>query len=318
MEMMMPNGRSPASCAKTFDRLTNRVSSIIAPGLSTIAYDQPALPQKPRRKRRPSGEVASTSVDRTIQPQQQPPPLLHAPIPAQSQQYYFAPVNLHEPADHAAQWNQSVSVAQGEQPAYQGKKRGRPSKAEYEVKAREAAERGEPWPPPKKIKTPRPSIEGGNLLDEAINDRSGAAGTGDGAADLSASPGTKKKVPRKPKAAQSGPMEVPPRTSSVAASRSLALEAAASAAEQMQIEYPKGPETQASDFAASESLVAGMQAQAAQMDTKLNETAVSDISQGQLGSRPDTVQSSVTVEQAIDAISSEERQEREDVPTTTQ
>lgn len=319
--MMMPNGRSPASCAKMFERLTNRVSSIIAPGLSTIAYDQPAPTQKPKRKRRLSGDVAPTALDRTIQPQQQqqqPPPLPQAQIQAQAQpqQYYFAPVNVDEPADHAVHWNPAVPVSQGEQPVYQGKKRGRPSKAEYEIKAREAAERGVPWPPPKKVKTPRPSIEGGSLLEEVVTHEPGAAGVGNVAGELATSASTKKKVQRKSKPAPSAPMEIPPRTSSAAAQRNFALDATASAAEQMQVDLPKGPETQTSDFAASESLGAEMQAQAAQMETKPNEVAVSDFSQEQLDTRPDTVQSSATVQQETDPASREERQERQDPSMT--
>lgn len=40
------------------------------------------------------------------------------------------------------------------------KKRGRPSKAEIEVKAAEYAARGEPYPPPRKSKNPKSSAEG--------------------------------------------------------------------------------------------------------------------------------------------------------------
>ena len=45
----------------------------------------------------------------------------------------------------------------GERP---GKKRGRPSKAEREERERAAAERGEEYPPPKKRKAPKVSLEG--------------------------------------------------------------------------------------------------------------------------------------------------------------
>lgn len=40
------------------------------------------------------------------------------------------------------------------------KKRGRPNKEEHERRVREAAERGEVYPPPRKTKTPRQSFEG--------------------------------------------------------------------------------------------------------------------------------------------------------------
>lgn len=60
----------------------------------------------------------------------------------------FAPVNLQG----------QPSPAQGGE--RQGKKRGRPSKLEHEQRVREAEARGEVYPPPKKIRTPRPSMEG--------------------------------------------------------------------------------------------------------------------------------------------------------------
>ena len=63
----------------------------------------------------------------------------------------FAPVNLPG----------QTSPAQGGE--RQGKKRGRPSKIEHEQRVREAEARGEVYPPPKKIRTPRPSMEGASV-----------------------------------------------------------------------------------------------------------------------------------------------------------
>ena len=60
----------------------------------------------------------------------------------------FAPVNGQE---------QPASGRSEERPR---KKRGRPSKAEHELRVAEAAARGEVYPPPKKAKTPRQSTEG--------------------------------------------------------------------------------------------------------------------------------------------------------------
>ncbi|KAI4260266.1 MAG: hypothetical protein LQ352_000388 [Teloschistes flavicans] len=48
------------------------------------------------------------------------------------------------------------------------KKRGRPSKAEAEVKAAEYAARGEPYPPPRKPKNPKPLPEGASPMGSSI------------------------------------------------------------------------------------------------------------------------------------------------------
>ena len=81
----------------------------------------------------PAGEASTSSAARTIQPR---------PVA-------FASVNGQE----------ATTTLESDEPPK--KKRGRPSKAEQEIRAARAAERGEIYPPPKKVKTPRPSVEGG-------------------------------------------------------------------------------------------------------------------------------------------------------------
>ena len=142
-----------------------------------------------------------------------------------------------------------------------GKKRGRPSKAEYEQRVREAQERGEVYPPPRKRKTPRPSLEGlaveGTVTpvipDSSIHETSTgkrkakAKTTIKGAATKSAS----------------ATDEIP------------GLNTISGEADQMHVETEKEPmkstipETQSTDFPARESLLSGMREYAtqAEMDT---------------------------------------------------
>ncbi|MCJ1373554.1 hypothetical protein MMC20_004782 [Loxospora ochrophaea] len=63
----------------------------------------------------------------------------------------FAPVNLNGPDQ----------LVPGSGDKRTGKKRGRPSKAEFELRVAEAAARGEVYPPPKRVKAPRQTQEGG-------------------------------------------------------------------------------------------------------------------------------------------------------------
>ena len=136
--MALPLGRSVAACAETFENLRAQ----LAPGY-TIPHQpavrpeyQPPVP-KPKKRPIPSGD-ASTTADRTIQPRVSS----------------FAAVN--DPNDPPT--FPSAPASTDEPPTK--KKRGRPSKAEHEIRAAEAAARGEPYPPPKKTRTPRPSAEG--------------------------------------------------------------------------------------------------------------------------------------------------------------
>lgn len=138
------------------------------------------------------------------------------------------------------------------------KKRGRPNKEEHERRVREAAARGEVYPPPRKTKTPRQSLEGGSHPAMA------AAGTAEPGAAEDGSAGKKKSKKAKGtgNATHLAP-EIPARISS--------LEATAKAAEQGSKDTERTfkstiPETQVSEFPARESLLAGMREHAAAMD----------------------------------------------------
>ena len=151
------------------------------------------------------------------------------------------------------------------------KKRGRPSKAEYEAKVAEAAARGEEYQPtPRRKKKPRPQPQGtptAGMVTPSMTEV-GAAGEGS----------TGKKKARKPNAAP----EEPSSQAFGTAARTFALEATAHAADKMRIEEDKPvkstiPETQASEFEARESLLANMREHAEQL-------------------APDTMQSTMTLQ----------------------
>jgi len=169
--------------------------------------DYQAPPPKPKKRPVPSSDV-STTADRTIQPRVSS----------------FAAVN--DPNDHPA--FPSTPASTGEPPPNK-KKRGRPSKAEHEIRAVEAAARGEPYPPPKKTRTPRHSAEGAaptaNIFTPIL---AGPGGVGE------SSTGRKPARPKRPKQA---------------AARNPSLEATAHAADQMRTEIGEDigstvPETQ--------------------------------------------------------------------------
>lgn len=189
------------------------------------ATEQSTSAAKTKRKRPSPDEGPLLLGDRTIQAQP------------------FATVNTS--GDPAYQLTAPLPPTTGEPPQ---KKRGRPNKEEHDRRVREAAQRGEIYPPPKKIKTPRPSLEGvagaGNLAVAAPSTAEGVS--------------TGKKKAKKPKstsAAMQAAPEIPTRISS--------LEATAMAADRMQIDEEEAvktsvPETQASGYSAQESLLADM------------------------------------------------------------
>ena len=140
------------------------------------------------------------------------------------------------------------------------KKRGRPSKAEYDLKVAEAAARGEVYPPPKKIKTPKTPIE------------EGVASTMLGAPDDGGLPGN------------STPSEAKKRTPKAKADKSpqTTLEATASAANALgQSSGAAGSETQSTEMVPPESLSANLQEHAAQAETSLHEQRQQSASRGE-------------------------------------
>ena len=223
-------GRSVSACRRAYDHL---LTPSVAPP-SSFQFAGPFNPQppnpRPSKKRPAPSESSSTTGERIIQAQP------------------FATVNA--PQDPAT--FQAAIFPSAEQ---QGKKRGRPNKEEHERRVREAAERGEIYPPPKKVKTPRPSLE-----NYPMGELSSAPATFvPTASDVSSS--TKKS--KKPKASSIAPQQapqIPARTSSI--------EATSSAADPMRVDTEETAEKtmsqiQAPDFPAGESLLTEMREHAA-------------------------------------------------------
>lgn len=212
---------------RAYDSLLNPSSVPTVPFQPGDAIEQLISTAKARKRRPTPDEGLLPPGDRTLQAQP------------------FATVNTS--GDSAYQFAAPLAPTTVES---QGKKRGRPNKEEHERRVREAAQRGEIYPPPKKIKTPRQSLEGaGNISLTA---------SGMTEADIAEEGSTGKKRAKKAKttsaATQLAP-EIPARISS--------LEATARVADRMQIdteETGKGriPETDVSEFPAKESLLAGI------------------------------------------------------------
>lgn len=193
-----------------------------------VTFEQPfpQNPSKPKKKRPASGGNIPSAIDRMIQPQQ----------PSN-----FASVN---PSSDPATDQGATDSLSGGPPK---KKRGRPSKAEYEAKVAEAAARGEEYhPPPKRKKTPRPSLQGApnpGMVTPSVTDIS-AVGEGS----------IGKKNARKPTAV----FEEASSLTSGPPVRNLALEVTAHDASQMQYNEDKPvkstmPEAQASEVKGRES-----------------------------------------------------------------
>ena len=223
-------GRSVSACRRAFDLL---LKPPLGPPASFHFAGQfnPPPPDPQFTKTRPvPGEGSSTTVERMIQAQP------------------FATVN----ATRDPTVFQATPFTSAEQ---QGKKRGRPNKEEYERRVREAAERGEIYPRPKKIKTPRPSLEGsvGETSSFPVNPVVGGSDAGS----------SDQRKPKKAKVTQSASRlaaEIPARTSSI--------EATASAADQMRIDTEEAPgstmpDIQAPDFPGGEKLLTEMREHAA-------------------------------------------------------
>ena len=151
-------------------------------------------------------------ADRTMQQQQSTFPSVNAPSPSGSLAFPLIP-----------------GTSTGEPPR---KKRGRPSKEEFDKRVAEAAQRGETYPPPsRKRKPPRPSME------STANDPTSTPGTNESAVAIEGEGSAGKKKARKPKAT----LAVSEVLSNVAGGRvvpeatdRMAFEAAASPVDRMQ------------------------------------------------------------------------------------
>ena len=212
---------------RAYDLLTSVAAgppALIPPASS---YGQQPSAPKPRRKRPAPGEGPPTPADRTIQAQP------------------FATVNT--PGNHPVSMTAASPFQSTGEPSQ--KKRGRPNKEEHERRVREAAERGEIYPPPKKIKTQQPSVEG------AVE----AVGLPGILHESTLSKQKTKQTQRAP-AAESLAPDIPVRTSS--------LEATASAVNQIPTETKeatasKVTESSSSGYLPRETLLTGMQEYAA-------------------------------------------------------
>ncbi|KAL8952443.1 MAG: hypothetical protein Q9222_001634 [Ikaeria aurantiellina] len=132
-EIALPYGRSVSACQKAYDNLFFRVF----PGLVHPLGPAPQPSPSAKSKKRPAvGTETPGGPNRELQPR----------TPG------FATVN--EPLEATA-----YPIALAETSDQRKKKRGRPSKAEVEVKAAEYAARGEPYPPPRRSKNPKPPSE---------------------------------------------------------------------------------------------------------------------------------------------------------------
>ena len=195
-------------------------------------------------------------ADRTMQQQQSTFPSVNAPSPSGS---------LAFPA--------ISGTSTGEPPR---KKRGRPSKEEFDKRVAEAAQRGETYPPPsRKRKPPRPSME------SIANDPTSTPATNESATAIEGEGSAGKKKARNPKAT----LAVSEVLSNVAEGRlvpeatdRMVFEATASPADRMQgvTNEPTRstiPETQASGFPTGESLLEGMREHAARAEPETTESS---------------------------------------------
>lgn len=203
---------------------------------------------------------------------------------------HFATVNETPPTPGLQLKGGDVSTPGSDK---KGKKRGRPSKAEYEIRAAEARARGDPWPPPKKLKIPRTSMEE-------------VSGLGD-SADATAS---KAKGGRKPKSkavpgaipAQEG-MPEGQAAGAVATGDATSPDDEAQPAQKMLVDTPENqqrstiPETQTSEFAASDSLLTSMREHAGQIAQAAGAEQQA-LSPQNLPTQAETADSSITIKQS--------------------
>ncbi|KAL8734899.1 MAG: hypothetical protein Q9166_001251 [cf. Caloplaca sp. 2 TL-2023] len=127
-------GRSVSACQKAFDNLFSRVFQV---PLQPLVPAPLASPSTKSRKRPVAGGETPIGLNRELQPRGAGFATVNDP--PESSAY---PVGMADPGDQRK------------------KKRGRPSKAEAEIKAAEYAARGEPYPPPRKPKNPKLAAEG--------------------------------------------------------------------------------------------------------------------------------------------------------------
>ena len=238
-----------------------------SPGTVHYRYAQPAIGDLPL-KARPSA----------------PDPSMHPHLS------HFAAVNEGPPTPGLQVKGSDTSTPGSDK---KGKKRGRPSKAEYEIRAAEARARGDPWPPPKKMKIPRTSIEEVSGFGDAV-DATTSKVKGGRKSKAKAAPGAIPEQGETPEGQAAG---------AAATGDALSPDTEAQPAPKTFIGTPEVqqrstiPETQASEFPASDSLLTSMREHGAQSG-RAGEAEQQPLSPPNLPSEAETAQSSNTIKQS--------------------
>ena len=133
-------GRSVSACQKAFEKLISRTSQPYPNYGQPFGNLDPGATTSKSKKRTQPGSEGPMTVERIIQPRTSD----------------FSTVNEpYNPSFYAP----SASVPTPALGEPLKKKRGRPSKAEHEIRVAEYAARGEPYPAPRKSKSARQSTE---------------------------------------------------------------------------------------------------------------------------------------------------------------
>ena len=206
-----------SACQRAFTRIRSRHGFAAPP--RPLGAPESTVPVAKPRKRPSAGDLSTPSH---VAPGFSSFPSVNNPSPA-----HGLPSVIHSPGGRSQ------------------KKRGRPSKAEHELRAAEAAARGEPYPPPKKTRIPKVPADQGSSM-------TGEGGNFGASVPFESQRGT--------------PKAILPHESQIA------LEAAAGAASDMgQPQQAPAMESQSEALSPSENLVAGLQEHAVRASTSPTE-----------------------------------------------
>ena len=192
--LMIMIGRSLDSCVADFNYMLGRPTAPAGvPQPYPFSLQPPRTPQpqvKPLTSELSPGrppppgpgqpmQVFPAPLGRSLPP----PQLSSAETPIQARPQLPDP-SMQRQFAHFAAVNEPMTPFRGPEPTSaggrerQGKKRGRPSKADQEHRAAEAAARGEPYPPPKRVKAPRTSGGGSASKEGAAGSSASKKGSG--------------------------------------------------------------------------------------------------------------------------------------------
>jgi hypothetical protein len=207
-----PPGRSVSSCQQAYSSIATRIGHPPPPAPPPSQPSPISSADFPRGAKRPYSSLGDATTNLPAARELQPRPPGYPGM--NGQQPLFPPPAPMAPV------------------APQRKKRGRPTKAEWERRAAEAHERGEIWPKPRKAKA-RPSTEGGESSKSASTAAPAAAAgnapsetSGPGATALTPSPDASRSVsggPVQPPSSSRAP-DGPDSTSGAASGPSRAME----------------------------------------------------------------------------------------------